>query len=257
MPGRRPFLGGEVALVTGSGQGIGRAIARRLAADGALVAVNDLDSHPGLTGLVEEISGIPAPGDVASRDQVRRVVQQVEERAGPISILVSNAAYMAMQPLAEHPMEDWWCVVETNLSGTFHLVQSVLPGMRQLGRGRIVIMSSYWGLIGWPNATAYAASKAGLIAFTKSLGRELAPDGIVVNAICPGVIATPQLEIDASDAGVTLDVIKRRYAEDIPLGRIGEPDEIAAAAALLADPELGAMVGQVLQVTGGETRTRA
>lgn len=241
------------ALVTGAAQGIGRAIALRLAADGARVAVNDRESSPALDELAASVGGTTAPADVSDRDQVRDMVA----RTGPVDILVCNAAYMTMSPFLDHPAQDWWKVVDTNLTGTFHLIQAVLPGMRSRGGGRVVIVTSYWGVTGWPNATAYAASKAGLIALTKTLGRELAPEGIIVNAVAPGVIATPQLETDAKDAGVTLEEVQRRYAEGVPLGRIGRPEEIADAVAFLADPEVGAMVGQILQVNGGETRCRA
>jgi NAD(P)-dependent dehydrogenase (short-subunit alcohol dehydrogenase family) len=161
-----------------------------------------------------------------------------------------------MSPLLEHPVEDWWKIVHTNLTGTFHLVQAVLGGMRRLGHGRIVIVSSYWGVIGWRNSTAYAASKSGLIALTKTLARELAPEGILVNAIAPGITDTPQLQVDADDAGISLDEMRRAYAQEVPLGRIGRPEDIAAAVALLVDPALGAMVGQTLQVNGGEIRCR-
>jgi NAD(P)-dependent dehydrogenase (short-subunit alcohol dehydrogenase family) len=251
-------LEGHLALVTGATQGIGRAVARRLAADGARVAVNDIDRRPAMDELVKEIGGIAAPADISRRDAVFEMVASVERAAGePISVLVANAAYMAMGTLVDHPLEDWWQVIDTNLTGAFHLVQATLPGMRRLGHGRMVIMTSYWGLTGWPNATAYAASKAGLVSLTKTLGRELAPEGIAVNAIAPGVIATPQLEVDAADAGVDLAEIKRRYAEAVPLRRIGEPEEVAAAVALLADPALGAMVGQIVQINGGEIRGRA
>lgn len=256
MPGDGA-LDGTVALVTGAAQGIGRAIARRLAADGARVAVNDIDRRPALTDLASEVTGIAAAADVASREQVRRMVAEIEAAAGPVSTLVCNAAYMTMSPFASHPADDWWKVIETNLTGTFHLVQAVCPGMRRLGAGRIIIMTSYWGVIGWPGATAYAASKAGLIALTKTLGRELAPAGIAVNAVAPGVVSTPQLEVDAGAAGVSVAEIQQRYAANIPLGRIARPEEIAAAVAFLADPRVGAMVGQVLQVNGGELRCRA
>jgi NAD(P)-dependent dehydrogenase (short-subunit alcohol dehydrogenase family) len=253
--GPRP-LDGSLALVTGAGQGIGQAIARRLADDGAKVAVNDIRRNSAMEALVAELGGIAAPADVSSRGQVDRMVAEVEAAAGPVATLVCNAAYMTMNPFLDHPPGDWWKVVDTNLTGTFHLVQAVLPGMRRLGRGRIVIVTSYWGVIGWPNATAYAASKAGLIALVKTLGRELAPGGVVVNGIAPGVIATPQLEVDAADAGIDVAGIKRRYARNIPLARVGEPAEIAAAVAFLADPGVGAMVGQILQVNGGEIRCR-
>jgi NAD(P)-dependent dehydrogenase (short-subunit alcohol dehydrogenase family) len=174
-----------------------------------------------------------------------------------VDVLVANHAYMSMGSVTEYDLDDWWKVVDTNLGGTFHLVQSVIPGMRRKGAGRIVVVTSYWGVIGWPNATAYSASKAGLISLTKTLGRELAPDGIIVNAVAPGVIDTPQLEVDARDAGLPLTEIHQQYAEGIPIGRIGRPEEIADAVAFLADPRISALVGQTVQVTGGETRTRA
>ncbi len=243
----------ETALVTGAAQGIGRAIAQRLAAGGARVAVNDKEPSTVLDDLAASLGGMAAPADVSDRHQVR----EMAARTGPVNTLVCNAAYMTMSPFLEHPAEDWWKIVDTNLTGTFEVIQAVLPGMRSLGGGRIVIVTSYWGVTGWPNATAYAASKAGLIALTKTLGRELAPEGIVVNAVAPGVIATPQLEVDAKDAGVTVDEVQRRYADRIPLGRVGRPQEIAEAVAFLADRGVGAMVGQVLQVNGGEIRCRA
>jgi len=251
MASTTPITG--TALVTGAAQGIGKAIALRLAAGGARVAVNDREPTTALDELAASVGGIAAPADVSDRRQVDEMVARI----GPVGTLVCNAAYMTMNPLLEHPAGDWWKIIDTNLTGTFHLIQAVLPGMRGRGGGRIVIVTSYWGVTGWPNATAYAASKAGLIALTKTLGRELAPEGIIVNAVAPGVIATPQLEVDAKDAGVTLDEVERRYAEHIPLGHIGKPAEIADAVAFLADPEVGAMVGQILQVNGGEIRCRA
>jgi NAD(P)-dependent dehydrogenase (short-subunit alcohol dehydrogenase family) len=242
-----------VALVTGAARGIGRAIAVRLAAGGATVAVNDREPSAALDELAASLGGIAAPADVSDRDQVLAMT----ERAGPVDTLVCNAAYMTMAPFTAHPAPDWWQVVDTNLTGTYHLIQAVLPGMRARGSGRIVIVTSYWGVTGWPNATAYAASKAGLIALTKTLGRELAPEGIIVNAVAPGVTATPQLQVDADDAGVSVAEVQRSYAAGIPLGRVGRPEEIADAVAFLADPAIGAMVGQVLQVNGGEIRCRA
>jgi NAD(P)-dependent dehydrogenase (short-subunit alcohol dehydrogenase family) len=250
-------LTGRVALVTGAGQGMGAAHARRLAREGAVLAVNDRQDSPALQALADELGGVCAPGDVRDPDQVRALVSDVARRVGDIDVLVANHAYMTMAPFLEHDLEDWWAVLDTNLGGTFHLVQAVLPGMRRRGGGRIVVVSSEWGVTGWPGATAYAASKAGLISLTKTLGRELAPEGIIVNALAPGVTDTPQLEVDARDAGVDLSAMHQRYAQDIPLGRIARAEEMADVVALLADFRLSAMVGQVVQANGGSTRARA
>ena len=245
-----------MALVTGAGQGMGVAHARRLAADGATVAVNDLAPSDALSALAAELGGVTAVGDVSDPSTVARLVADLEARMGPVGLLVANHAYMSMAPLSDDDEADWWKVVDTNLGGTFRLIQAVLPGMRALGAGRIVIIASEWGVTGWPGATAYSASKAGLISLTKTLGRELAPEGIVVNAIAPGVIDTPQLRVDAEAAGVGLGEMHARYASGIPLGRIGAPEEVAAVVSLLADPRLGSMVGQIVQVNGGSTRGR-
>jgi NAD(P)-dependent dehydrogenase (short-subunit alcohol dehydrogenase family) len=250
-------LTGRVALVTGAGQGMGAAHARRLAREGAVLAVNDRQDSPALQALADELGGVCAPGDVSNPDQVRALVSDVARQVGDIDVLVANHAYMTMAPFLEHDLEDWWAVLDTNLGGTFHLVQAVLPGMRRRGGGRIVVVSSEWGVTGWPGATAYAASKAGLISLTKTLGRELAPEGIIVNALAPGVTDTPQLEVDARDAGVDLAAMHQRYAQDIPLGRIARAEEMADVVALLADFRLSAMVGQVVQANGGSTRARA
>ncbi len=147
--------------------------------------------------------------------------------------------------------------MDTNLGGTFHLVQAVLPGMRRAGFGRIVVVSSEWGVVGWPGATAYAASKAGLISLVKTLGRELAAGGHHRQRGRPGVVDTPQLQVDADAEGVPRAEMVARYAEEIPLHRVGRPEEIASAVAMLTDPRMAALVGQVVQVNGGSTRSRA
>ncbi len=247
-------LEGTVALVTGAAQGIGRATALRLAADGASVVVNDLEPSERLEEVARICGGVTAVADVSDPASVEKMVAGVENDAGSIGLLVANAAYMSMGPFLEHEEADWWRQVETNLSGTFYLVRSVLPGMRRLGGGRIVIVSSEWGVIGWPNATAYAASKAGLISFGKTLGRELAPENIITNMISPGIVDTPQLEVDAKDAGVSRGEIKSRYAAGIPVGRVGRPEDIASTVAFLARRGSAALVGQVVQPNGGTTR---
>ncbi|MDQ2754960.1 MAG: SDR family oxidoreductase [Actinomycetota bacterium] len=235
---------------------MGAAHARRLAEDGAVVAVNDRSASSALSDLAQEIGGIAVPADVSDPDQVERMVAQVADRIGDVGVLVANHAHMTMAPLLSADLDDWWSVIDVNLGGTFWLVQAVLPGMRRRGFGRVIVVSSEWGVTGWPGASAYSASKAGLVALVKTLGRELAPEGIIVNGVAPGVTDTPQLQVDAADAGISLEQMHALYAKQIPLGRIGRPDELAAVVALLADPSASAMVGQVLQANGGSTRSR-
>ena len=221
--------------MSGAGQGLGSAIARRLAGEGARVAVNDRRPSANVDAIVADTGGMPAIADVSDPDAVERMVAEVDEQLGGIDVLVANHAYMSMAPFAEHEPGDWWKNVDVNLSGTFFLVRSSLPSMRRRGGGRIVIIASEFGVVGWANATGYAASKAGLISLTKTLGRELGPEGILTNAIAPGIMDTPQLDVDAEDAGVS-------------------PEEIAAVVAFLASDAGGAFVGQVLQPNGGTTR---
>jgi 2-hydroxycyclohexanecarboxyl-CoA dehydrogenase len=246
-----------VALITGAAQGLGHATALRLAADGFTVAVNDLTDDGRLTDLAERTGGLAFVADISDPVAGPAMVRDVAERLGPVEVLVANAAAMAMSPFLEAKPDQWWHQIDVNLSGHFRIIQAVIPGMRVLGHGRIVIITSGWGVIGHPNATAYAASKAGLIALTKSLGRELGPQGILTNAIAPSFIDTEQLQVDADDAGLTLDEMRRVYSELIPVRRLASPDDIAAAVAFLAGPGSSAVVGQILQPNGGVTRTRA
>ena len=250
-------LTGQTVLVTGATGGIGLAHTAAFRNAGADVFaharkvtqdLSDLENSTGARGVI---------ADLATPDACRQLVRDVVDANGRLDVLVANHATMTMAPLVEADPTDWWRVVDTNLLGTYALIQEAVRVMRSQGTGgRIVVIVSEWGVIGWPDATAYAASKSGLISLVKCLGRELAPEGILVNAIAPGVIDTPQLNVDAVAAGVSLAEMHAIYAEDIPLGRIGDPSEIAETAVFLAQPDLKAMAGQVVQVNGGSTRTR-
>lgn len=248
---------GGVALVTGAAQGIGKACALRLAADGYAVAVNARVEDDRLRAVVDECGGYPATADIAVPGQVAAMVDRVEREIGAVEVLVCNAARMTMKPFLEQDPAEWRNQVDINVGGHLDVIARTLPGMRSLGGGRIVIISSYWGLIGWENATGYASSKSGLIALGKCLSRELAADGIAVGVVLPGVIDTPQLEVDARDAGKPLAEMHAIYAEGIPRGRIGRAEEVAAAVSLLAGRAGWAYTGQVLQPNGGEIRCLA
>ncbi len=252
-----PKASGMVALVTGAAQGLGYATALRLAADGFRLAVNDIADDGRLTALAQRIGGIAVPADISNTGSVSSIVQAVDARLGPVQVLVANAAAMAMSPFLDQKPGDWWRQIDVNLTGHFRLIQAVVPGMRALGHGRIIIIASGWGVIGHPNATAYAASKAGLIALAKGLGRELGPQGILTNAVAPSYIDTDQLRVDADDLGISLEDMREQYRELIPIHQLASPEQIAATVAFLAGPGSTALVGQVLQPSGGVTRTRA
>jgi len=251
-PARKP-----VAIVTGAAQGLGHEIALRLAADGFVVAVNDIRDDERLSSLAENIGGLAVPADIADADSVRRLTTTVVDRLGGVDVLVGNAAAMEMGPFLEQDPAVWWRQINVNLSGHFRLVQAVVPHMRAAGGGRIVLIASGWGVIGHPNATAYAASKAGLVALTKGLGRELGPQGILTNAIAPSYIDTEQLNVDAIDAGISLEEMRHVYRELVPTGQLATVTDIAGAVAFLAGPGGSGFVGQILQPNGGVTRTRA
>jgi NAD(P)-dependent dehydrogenase (short-subunit alcohol dehydrogenase family) len=228
----------RVALVTGSAGGLGRALVAGLGAAGWQIAAA---THRG---------GAFA-ADLADPEQGRSLVARVIERYGRLDLLVANHAAMTMAPVDRYPLDDWWRVVDTNLSGSFYLAQAAVPHLRTT-RGAMVFVSSEWGITGWPEASAYAASKAGLVGLTRALARELAP-AIRVNAIAPGIIDTPQLEVDAGAAGISLGEMKSRYADAIPLRRIATPAEIAATVAFLASDDAAFYTGQVLHPNGGTT----
>jgi NAD(P)-dependent dehydrogenase (short-subunit alcohol dehydrogenase family) len=244
----------KVALVTGAGQGIGRAAAIRLAEEGAKVAVNDLDTHPDLQAVAREIGGIAVTCDMSNVSQVESMVKEIEGRLGPVEILVANAAYMTMVPFLEQDPADWWKHLNVNLTGHLYCIQAVLLGMRKLGEGKIIIMSSMFGIEGWKNASAYGASKSGLTALGEALAAELRSENIHVGIVHPGVIDTPQLQVDAEDLGLSLDEVKAMYAKDIPMDRVGDPEEVAATVAFLAAEGGPVFSGQVLQINGGLSR---
>jgi NAD(P)-dependent dehydrogenase (short-subunit alcohol dehydrogenase family) len=232
-----------VALVTGAATGIGAATADLLEERGYSVARNHL---PG-----QRVPGYSAEADVSDPAAAGRMVSDVTRDLGPVSVLVANAAYMVMGEIGEVDAGEFWRVVNTNLTGTFSCIRACAPAMVEQRFGRIVNVASDWGRTGWPRATAYAASKAGVISLTKATALELGPRGITVNAVTPGIVDTPQLQVDADDAGVPLEEILETYAAEVPLGRVAQPRDIAEVIAHLASDAAATITGQIIPVNGG------
>jgi 3-oxoacyl-[acyl-carrier protein] reductase len=239
----------QVAVVTGAGRGIGHAIAVRLASEHARVAcVSRTEANAKKTA--DEINATRSDVakayalDVADHASVQKTGAQILEDFGKIDILVNNAGVTRDGLAMRMSVEDWDTVINTNLRGAFNFTQSILRAMIKQRSGRIINISSVIGLIGNAGQTNYAASKAGLIGFTKSLARELATRNITVNSVAPGFIATDMT------AGLT-DEIKKKLEAQIPLGKTGQPKDVASAVAFLASAEAGYITGQVLCVDGG------
>jgi NAD(P)-dependent dehydrogenase (short-subunit alcohol dehydrogenase family) len=247
---RYPGIEGRVALVSGAAQGIGRAVAERLVAEGARVAVNDVN-EAGANDVATALGALAAPFDVAEPGVVRAGIERVRAELGAPALLVANHAFMTMAPFAEESDENWARTLNVNLVGTANLLEACVPAMLERGYGRIVAISSEWGLTGRPDATAYTASKGGIVAYVRSCAVAFARGGVAVNALAPGVTDTPQLEVDARAAGISRAAIAERYAADVPLGRIGRPEDVAALTAFLLSEPAAALVGQVLSPNGG------
>jgi 3-oxoacyl-[acyl-carrier protein] reductase len=241
-------LAGQVALVTGGSQGIGWAIAETLAGAGADIVLNHLGAGPSVLGQVSRSvtdAGrdiLIAEADVARQDEVAAMVRQAVDRFGRIDILVNNAGIAPEFPLPETSEEVWDRVLAVNLKGQFLVCQAVVPHMRATGYGRIINIASEQGLIGAAEMSAYCASKAGVFGLTKALARELAPAGILVNCVAPGPVDTAML----ADRDRKPELLRT-----IPLGRIGQPDEIAFAVLFLASPGTSWTTGQVHSPNGG------
>lgn len=239
-------LAGHIAVVTGGSRGIGRSIAERLAEAGARVAVI-ARSADRASAVARELPGEGHGGfacDVTDSDAVKSLVKTVDSELGPIDILVNNAGVTSDNLLIRLSDEDWDRVQDTNLKGAFHTTRAVARGMMRRRSGRIINISSVVGLTGNKGQANYAASKAGLVGLTKAVAKELAARGVLCNAVAPGFIETDMT------AAMT-EAAREELSGQIPLGRLGSPEDIAAVVRFLAGPGSSYITGQVFVVDGG------
>ncbi len=236
----------RVALVTGGTRGIGAAVCKALKAAGYKVAANYAGNHAAAAAFTAE-TGIPTfKWDVSDFEACKAGIAEVTEKLGPVEVLVNNAGITRDGMLHKMPIEQWHAVINTNLNSVFYMCRNVIEGMRERNFGRIVTISSINGQKGQMGQTNYCAAKAGEIGFTKALAQENAKKGITVNAICPGYIGTEMVK------AVPQDVLEKHVLPQIPLGRLGEPEEIARSVVFLVADEAGFITGSTLSINGGQ-----
>ena len=244
---------GKVAIITGGAQGIGEAIARRLASESGTVAILDIQ-HEKAQVVADDIgsrggSAIAVKMDIADSQDVRRAVKETEDKLGKVDILINNAGWDKAVPFIELTEELWDKIIAINLRGPITVTRAVLDGMISRNYGKIVNIASDAGRVGSSGESVYSACKGGIIAFTKTLARELMRYNILVNCVAPGPTDTPLL----AEVGEDIPKLREALEKAIPMRRIGKPEEQAAAIAFLASDEASFITGQTLSVSGGLT----
>jgi NAD(P)-dependent dehydrogenase (short-subunit alcohol dehydrogenase family) len=243
---------GKVAVVTGGGGGIGSAICRRLADEGAFVVVSDMNGEAAgnVAASIEAAGGsaVAIAADISRKDACFDLVARAFNQKKRIDILVNNAGINRRGNLLSLTDEDWHTSFAVNLDAMFHLCRAVIPHMIEAGGGAITNTTSQWGLYPAPNHIAYNVTKAAVASFTQNLARDYAPHKIRVNAVCPGEIHTPMLEAGVKRSGRTIADLDKL----VPFGRIGKPEEVAALVAFLSSDEAAFMCGSLVEITGAQ-----
>ncbi len=246
----------RVVLVTGGGGGIGSAVCAGFAAEGAAVAVLDrsADAAEGTASAITGAGGraIAVDADITERVSVDAAVAQVTGELGPIDVLVNNAGWDLFVPFLDTEPDDWARLIDINLVGALNMHHAVLPRMVERGSGRIVNVSSDAARVGSSGEAVYAACKAGLVAFSKTLAREHSRHGITFNVVCPGPTDTALLAT-VTDTAANPEKLREAFRRAIPMGRLGQPDDLVGAVLFFASDDAGFVTGQVLSVSGGLT----
>jgi 2-hydroxycyclohexanecarboxyl-CoA dehydrogenase len=250
-------MGNRVALVTGGAQGIGRGITAALAGQGFLVAIADLNLEAA-TQAAKDLSQagssvIAVEANVTDTASVRAAVRVVEQELGPVEVAVNNAGWDDFMPFTDTTEEFWDRILDLNFKGALRVTQAVLPGMIDRGFGRIVNIGSDAGRVGSSLESVYSGAKGGIIAFTKTLAREVAAKGITVNTVCPGPTDTPALRKFADGAGQDAGKVISGMVRAVPMRRLGTPEDVGPAVAFFASDAAGFITGQTLSVSGGLT----
>lgn len=246
----------KVALVTGAGSGIGLAIARRLAAEGMVVGVLDVNAEAA-GNAVEQIKAAggraeAALCDITDYEQVKAAVADIESRLGPTWALVNNAGWDKPIPFIKTTPDFWQKVVSINYMGPLHMTHAVIQGMAQRGGGRVIFIASDAGRVGSSGEVVYSGTKGATIAFAKALAREVSRKNVTLNCVCPGPTNTPAMDAFVG-TGEEGQKIRDAMVRGVPLGRIGEPDDYPGLVAFLASDDAAFMTGQTISVSGGLT----
>ena len=252
------ILDGKVALVTGSTSGIGLAIARAFAAEGAKLMINGFGDPQEIAGIAEELGAVHDGADMSDPDTIGRMMTRCAGELGPVDVLVNNAGVQHVSPVESFPSEKWDAILAINLSAVFHTTRHALPAMKERGWGRIINTASAHSLVASPNKSAYVAAKHGVAGFTKTIALEAARDGVTVNCISPGYVWTPLVENQIPDTMKPRGMSREQVMNDVllaaqPTKQFVTPEQVAALALFLCRDEAAAITGANISMDGGWT----